>query len=121
MISVTNSIFEGIAPSSQFPKTSRWNRKHSEVAQVYYYWTVSVWRYKDPAIFDLINNGTLEETTDSYVAKKSFTWDKKFIHTDKIFKFDQKLNIIINNSHFVSKDNSNGTIQFQPKVKDRNE
>lgn len=112
MISITNSIFEGIVPSSQLPKTSIWNRKHSEIARVHYYWTVIVWKWIDPTIFELINNGTLEETIDSYVSKKSFTLDEKFIHIDKVLKLDKKLNIIINNSHFVSKDNRNGTIQF---------
>lgn len=110
MINITNCLFEQSPPQSQFPKTSRWNRKHNETAQVYYYWTVTVWTWKDATLFNSINDNTIEETPDSYIAKKSFSWNKKFIHTDKIMKLDEKLNITINDSHFVSKDNTNGSI-----------
>lgn len=71
---------------------------------MYYYWAITVWKNTDLAIFDLINNGTLEETTDSYITKKSFTWKHHFIHIDKTLIMDDKLDITISDCHFVIKD-----------------
>jgi len=103
-ISITNCIFETSPPKSLFPKTSRWNRKYNAISELYYYWTVTIWKSQDPAIVDYINDGTLEETPTDYIIKKSFVLIKKSIHLDKpLIISDEKLDFIINNCHIIHK------------------
>jgi protoporphyrinogen oxidase len=89
---ITNNVIEAAPPPSMSPILKRWNRKYTELSQIYYYWTVTVWETKSPSIVKALNDGILQEDKESYKVIKPLIWHKKLIPLDKSLQFSDKDN-----------------------------
>jgi len=100
---MTNNLIEVTPPTSHQPIISRWNRKHTWIAEWYYHWTRTVWETKDITIQNLLKDGVLQETEKIYKQMKSMILHQQLLCLDKSIEFDDKIDSTINECHIIKK------------------